>query len=64
VVLIAIGYGVALALLKSRLPALPELLAFRTVIQTLGVFSLCLFGVAALFTWAERVRIGAEAREA
>ena len=64
VVLIAIGYGVALALLKSRLPALPELLAFRTVIQTLGVFSLCLFGVAAVFTWAERVRIGAEAREA
>jgi O-antigen/teichoic acid export membrane protein len=64
VVLIAIGYGVALAALKSRLPGLPELTAFRTVIQTLGVCSLCLFGVAAAFTWAEQARAGAEARGA
>jgi O-antigen/teichoic acid export membrane protein len=64
VVLIAIGYGVALAALKSRLPALPELTAFRTVIQTLGVCSLCLFGVAAAFTWAEQARAAAEARGA
>jgi len=39
-----------LAALKSRLPALPELVAFRTIIQTLGVCSLCLLGVAAAFT--------------
>jgi O-antigen/teichoic acid export membrane protein len=63
-VLVAVGYGLALAALKPRLPALPELVAFRTVIQTLGVCSLCLLGVAAAFTWAERARVGAGARGA
>ena len=60
-VLVAVSYGGALALLKPFLLDADTFRAFKTVVQTLGVFSLCLLGVAAVFTWAERDRTaGAE----
>lgn len=60
-VLVAVSYGGALALLKPLLLDVDTFRAFKTVVQTLGVFSLCLLGVAAVFTWAERDRTaGAE----
>jgi O-antigen/teichoic acid export membrane protein len=49
-VAIAVGYGLSLALLKPRLVAMDEMLAFRVVLQTLGAFSLLQFIVAAWFT--------------
>jgi len=52
--LVAVGYGIALSALKPRLLHLGDLTAFRTVIQTLGGFSLLLLAVAALFTWREK----------
>jgi hypothetical protein len=54
--LIAAGYGVALAALKPHLLASEHLDAFRTVIQTFGIFNLLLFGVAGLFTWRDKRR--------
>lgn len=50
VVLIAVGYGLSLALLKSYLLELEVMTAFRTVLQTLGLFSLLLLLVAGWFT--------------
>ena len=58
----AAGYGAALALLKPHLLAIEPLQAFRTVIQTLGTFSLLLFGVAGLFTWRDKVE-GSRSRQ-
>jgi len=59
--LVALSYGGALALLKPYLLDVDAFRAFKAVVQTLGVFSLCLLGVAAVFTWAERDRTaGAE----
>ena len=52
--LVAVGYGIALSALKPRLLHLGDLTAFRTVIQTLGGFSLLLLAVAALFTRREK----------
>ena len=52
--LVAVGYGIALSALKPRLLHLGDLTAFRTVIQTLGGFSLLLLAVAVLFTWREK----------
>ncbi len=49
--LVAVGYGLALWL---RVPAFKEAeqaAAFKMVVQTLGVFSLLLVAVAAWFTW-------------
>ena len=63
-VLLAAGYGAALAALKPHLLALEQLQAFRTVIQTLGTFSLMLFGVAGLFTWRDKVQIARSRRDA
>ena len=54
--LIAAGYGLALGLLKPRLLQMEVMAAFRTVIQTLGGFSLLLLNVASFFTWRERAR--------
>jgi len=54
--LIAAGYGAVLGLLKPRLLQMEVMTAFRTVIQTLGAFSLLLLIVAALFTWRDKVR--------
>ena len=56
-VLVALGYGAALAALKPHLVAAEHLEAFRTVIRTLGTFSLLLLAVAALFTWRDRIQL-------
>ena len=45
-------------------PEVEALRAFKSVVQTLGVFSLCLLGVALVFTWAERDRTAAAGRGA
>ena len=62
-VLVAVGYGTALAILKPRLLQMAEMDAFRdafrTVIQTLGAFSLLLLGVIARFTFRQKVRAAA-----
>ena len=58
-VLIAAGYGLALGLLKPRLLEMELMAAFRSVIQTLGAFSLLLLNVTSFFTWRERARAGA-----
>jgi len=62
-ILPAVGYGAALAALKPHLLAIEQLQAFRTVIQTLGTFSLLLFGVAGLFTWRDKVQIWRSRRD-
>jgi hypothetical protein len=49
-VAIAVGYGLALALLRTRLLAMEEMVAFRTILQTLGLCSVLQLGVAAWFT--------------
>jgi O-antigen/teichoic acid export membrane protein len=56
-ILVAAGYGLALAAWKPHLLAVEPFQAFRRVIQTLGAFSLALFGVAALFTWRDRIQM-------
>lgn len=58
IVLIAVGYGLALWGLKPYLRTLDEMAGFRTVVQTLGVFGLLLLVVAALFTWRDSRRVG------
>jgi len=63
-ILPAAGYAAALAALKPHLLAIEQLQAFRTVIQTLGTFSLVLFGVAGLFTWRDKVQIARSRRDA
>jgi O-antigen/teichoic acid export membrane protein len=53
-VLVAIGYGVALALVGRHAGSLPDTQAgLRMMIQTLGVFNLLLLGVCAWFTWGK-----------
>lgn len=57
-VLVAAGYAVALAVLKQKLPGIEDTMAaFRTVVQTLGAFSLLLLAVAAIFTWRDKLQI-------
>jgi O-antigen/teichoic acid export membrane protein len=52
-VLVAIGYGMALAIIGRRAGSLPDPQAgLRMMIQTLGVFNALMFGVCAWFTWA------------
>ena len=63
-ILPAAGYAAALAALKPHLLATEQLQAFRSVIQTLGTFSLLLFGVAGLFTWRDKVQIARSRRDA
>lgn len=53
---VAVGYGAALAAWKPHLLAAEPLAALRTVIQTLGTFSLGLLAAAVLFTWRDRRR--------
>jgi len=55
--LVAAGYAVRLAMLRPRLLEMEVMTAFRTVIQTLGIFSLLLLGVAALFTWRDKLQM-------
>lgn len=62
--LVAVGYGAALGMLKPHLLRMEVMAAFRTVVQTLGIFSLVFLGVTALFTWREKVRAASSSREA
>jgi O-antigen/teichoic acid export membrane protein len=51
-VLVAVGYGVALAIVGRHAGNLADTQAgLRMMIQTLGVFNLLLLGVCAWFTW-------------
>jgi hypothetical protein len=51
-VLVAVGYAVALAVVGRHAGNLADTQAgLRMMIQTLGVFNLLLFGVCAWFTW-------------
>jgi O-antigen/teichoic acid export membrane protein len=51
-VLVAIGYGVALAVVGHRAGNLSDTISgFRAMIQTLGVFNLLLLGICAWFTF-------------
>jgi O-antigen/teichoic acid export membrane protein len=51
-VLVAVGYGVALSMVGRHAGSLPDTLSgLRMMIQTLGLFNLLLLGVCALFTW-------------
>jgi len=53
-VLVAVGYGVALALVGRHAGDLADTQAgLRMMIQTLGSFNLLLFGVCAWFTWGK-----------
>lgn len=54
-VLVAIAYGVALALVGRHAGSLADTQAgLLMMIQTLGVFNLLLFGVCAWFTWGKK----------
>ena len=54
-VLVAIGYGVALVLVGRHAGSLADTQAgLRMMIQTLGVFNLLLFAVCAWFTWGKK----------
>jgi len=54
-VLVAIGYGVALMLVGRHAGSLEDTQAgLRMMIQTLGAFNLLLFGVCAWFTWGSK----------
>jgi O-antigen/teichoic acid export membrane protein len=54
-VLVAVGYGVALMLVGRHAGSLEDTQAgLRMMIQTLGVFNLLLFGVCAWFTWGSK----------
>ena len=54
-VLVAVGYGVALTMVGRHAGSLPDTQAgLRMMIQTLGVFNLLLFGVCAWFTWVKK----------
>jgi O-antigen/teichoic acid export membrane protein len=54
-VLVAIGYGVALAMVGRHAGSLADTqTGLRMMIQTLGVFNLILFGVCAWFTWGKK----------
>jgi O-antigen/teichoic acid export membrane protein len=47
-VLLAIGYGVAMPYMLSHFPG-----RLQVPLQTLGIFNLLLFGIAAVFTWGK-----------
>jgi O-antigen/teichoic acid export membrane protein len=54
-VLVAIGYGVALAMVGRHAGSLADTqTGLRMMIQTLGVFNLLLLGVCAGFTWGKK----------
>jgi O-antigen/teichoic acid export membrane protein len=56
-ILVAVGYAVALALLKPRLRGMEDMSAFRTVVQTLGTFNLLLLAVSAIFSWRDKLQM-------
>ena len=54
-VLVAIGYGVALAVVGRHAGSLADTQSgLRMMIQTLGVFNVLMFAVCAWFTWAKK----------
>jgi O-antigen/teichoic acid export membrane protein len=54
-VLVAVGYGIALSMVGRHAGSLADTQAgFRMMIQTLGVFNLIMFGVCAWFTWGRK----------
>jgi O-antigen/teichoic acid export membrane protein len=54
-VLVAIGYGIALAVVGRHAGSLPDTQAgLRMMIQTLGVFNSLMLGVCAWFTWIKK----------
>jgi O-antigen/teichoic acid export membrane protein len=54
-VLVAIGYGVALAMVGRHAGSLADTqTGLRMMIQTLGVFNVLMFAVCAWFTWAKK----------
>jgi O-antigen/teichoic acid export membrane protein len=54
-VLVAIGYGVALSMVGRHAGSLADTQAgLRMMIQTLGAFNLIMFGVCAWFTWGKK----------
>jgi O-antigen/teichoic acid export membrane protein len=56
-VLVAVGYGVALAVVGRHAGSLADTQAgLRMMIQTLGVFNLLMLGVCAWFTWGKSSR--------
>ena len=56
-VLVAVGYGVALMMVGRHAGNLPDTQAgLRMMIQTLGIFNLLLFGVCAWFTWGVKAK--------
>jgi O-antigen/teichoic acid export membrane protein len=53
-VVVAIGYGVALYLLKDHLKTLPAFVGFKRVVQTLGAFNFALLVIATWFSWHKK----------
>ena len=54
-VLVAIAYGFALCIVGRHCGGAANTIpGFRTMIQTIGVFNLLMFGICALFTWGKR----------
>jgi O-antigen/teichoic acid export membrane protein len=54
-VLVAIGYGVALAMVGRHAGSLADTqTGLRMMIQTLGVFNVLMFAVCAWFTWVKK----------
>ena len=53
-VVISIGYGLTLFLLKDYLRTLPAFDAFKRLLLTLGGFNLALLVVAAWFSWHDK----------
>ncbi|HEV2327314.1 MAG TPA: oligosaccharide flippase family protein [Verrucomicrobiae bacterium] len=51
-VMVAVGYGFALSTVGRHCGGAADTMAgFRSMIQTIGVFNLLMFGVCAVFTW-------------
>lgn len=51
-VLVAIGYGIALSFVGRHCGGAADTISgFRSMIQTIGLFNLVMFGVCAVFTW-------------
>jgi len=61
--LLVLAYGSTLLSLKPRLLQLEWIAAFRTVVQTLGIFSLLFFAVTVLFTWRDKVQSSRSGRD-
>jgi O-antigen/teichoic acid export membrane protein len=56
-VLVAVGYGIALDMVGRHAGSLADTQAgLRMMIQTLGVFNLLIFGVCAWFTWGNKIQ--------